>query len=125
MLRLTAAFGLALGLLASQPARSQVTPPLPDCLGYGYVTLVGFDMRALASGPSTMTLLYEYAVTLRATRLLGAVTLEFRAKDAPLVVVSPQLPVGADVRVPLGTRPGPPIPMVELRGGLRLTCMTR
>ena len=122
MLRPFAALGLAACVLAVQPARAQFPPPPPECVAAGLIAVASFETRIVGGRLETPSLILEYVVTLRATRPVRFVNILFTTPNAPLVSITPELPVGVPTRVSLGTRNGPPLSDNELRSGLRVNC---
>lgn len=127
MLRPIAACGLSLGLalalLASQGASAQTAPARGDCISNGMVQLGAFLSRPVSSERGGETNLIEYTVTLRATQPLRIATVSLRSGTMPGLGIEVELPVGQEVRVMLGQRPGPRLSDSELRSSLRVTCM--
>lgn len=123
MLRPIAALGLALGLFASQAAQAQLPPSRGDCTSNGLVLPGAFTAEHVMGARGGDTSLIAYALTLRATQPLRSVTVLLRTVGAPGVSAEAELPVGQDVRVGLGRRPGARLSDFELRSSLRVVCM--
>lgn len=115
--------GLALALLTSQGAAAQTAPARGDCITSGMVQLGSFLARPVTPERGGDPNLIEYTVTLRATLPLRIATVSLRSGSMPGSGIEVELPVGQDMRVLLGQRPGPRLSDSELRRNLRVTCM--